>query len=173
MPLSATTLHDELDANIDNFNTEAEAILGWATTFDNYFQEAMAVITPPATGIPVTSGTTSDAKAAMQAALAGLNTAGSAASVITTGITAYWGALSINAAAIFVSVPPAISITPPTGLGGLQVTLETVFTANIAGNVTKGVALTAIANAIHAVQIVGALCVFPVPPAGLGSLSII
>ena len=54
MPLSATTLYDELDSNIDNVNTEAEAILGWATVFDNYFQEALAVITPPATGIAVT-----------------------------------------------------------------------------------------------------------------------
>jgi len=173
MPLSATTLYDELDSNIDNVNTEAEAILGWATVFDNYFQEALAVITPPATGIAVTPGTTVAAKTAMQGALAGINTAGAGAAVIANGITAYWGGLNANAAAIFVSIPPATGITPPTGLGTLQTALQTAFTANITSNVTKEVALTAIATAIHAIQIVGGICVFPVPPVGIGPLPIL
>lgn len=171
MALSAATLYDELDASIENFNTEAEAIVGWATAFDNYFQDAIAVTTPgpPPSGISVTPGTTAGAKTAMQDSLGGISTAG--ADAIVAGITAYWGGLNTNAAAIFVAVPPATGITPPPGLAGLKSTLESVFLSNTTGNATKAVALTAVANAIHAVQIVGGICVFPV--AGLGPLPIL
>lgn len=169
MALSATTLYNELSANIDNFTTEAAAIDGWATTFDNYFQDAETL----GTVLTVTPGTTTTAKTAMKTALSGLNTSGTGAGKIVDGIIAYWGGLNTNAAAIFVAIPPATGITPPTGLGTLQATLQTVFTTNITTAATKEIALTAIANAIHAVQIVGALCVFPAPPAGLGSLPIL
>jgi hypothetical protein len=172
MALSATTLYDELASNIENFNTEADAIVGWATAFDNYFQDAIAVTTPsPPSGISVTPGTTAGAETAMETGLAGINTSGAAA--IVNGITAYWGGLSTAAALIFVAVPPATAITPPSGLSGLQTTLENVFASNVTSNATKEVALTAIANAIHAVQIVGGICVFPPTPTGLGPLPIL
>jgi hypothetical protein len=143
MALSATTLTDELISNIDNFNTEAEAIAAWATAFDNYW------IAATANAVPVSPGSTSGAKTAMQGAMVGMSTTNMGATKIANGISDYWTALNTSPALVFAT---CVAIAPPAGLSTLQTALEGVFLSNTTAVSTKEAALGAIAGVIHLAQ---------------------
>jgi len=145
MALLPATLAAALIANVDNFETEAQAAAAWADSFDTYFQSAMAG------PVPVVPFSTTLAKGDMESSLTGMSVAGAGAAALLTGITAYWANLSTNAATVF---------------------LTSNFLANTNGNVDKVTALTLIANSIHIAQ-TGGIAVFPPTPGGIGPQTIL
>jgi len=163
MALLPATLAAALIANVDNFETEAQAAAAWADSFDTYFQSAMAG------PVPVVPFSTTLAKGDMESSLTGMSVAGAGAAALLTGITAYWANLSTNAATVFLT---STSVTPPPTLGTLTATLEANFLANTNGNVDKVTALTLIANSIHIAQ-TGGIAVFPPTPGGIGPQTIL
>ena len=163
MALLPATLSAELIANLDNFETEADASVAWADSFDTYFQAALAG------PVPVAPGTTVNARDAMEGALGGMQADNMGSTILVAGITAYWAQLSVDASSVFLL---STATTPPLGLGGLKILLDTNFVANTAGMVAKEAALTTIANTIHTAQS-GGIAVFPVPPGGIGPQTII
>ena len=157
MAMSDSILTGELKV-MSLFDNEPDAAAAWANAFDVYFQDAEATA-----GGPVVPAGLSACKSAMEGALSGMSAPGAGAAALQAGILAYWGAI-VPATAW----PPATAITPPPGLSGLAATLAPVFAANAVPGVTKDQAMDAIAAAIHEVNIVGGIAVFPVPPAGIG-----
>ena len=173
MALSAATLKTGLEALVLTDNP-ADAANVIATAFDDYFAGAAAG------PIPVTSGSTSGAKTALLESLTilddlgevlvGLDTSGAAAGLISTGIAAYWTAVGLAAATIFIAVPPAISGTPPPGLSSLTVAIEAAFLASTSDSLSLSDSAQALADAIHGTQSGGTI-IFPPPappPPGLG-----
>lgn len=153
MALLPATLASQLIANLDNFETEAQATAAWAASFDTYFQSAMAGL------VPVTPLSTVAAKNAMAGALTGMSADDAGADAIVAGITAYWSTLSGSPSLIFAA---STAIAPPAGLAGLSALLLVDFTANSTGMVAKAAALTTIANTIHTAQS-GGTATFPAP----------
>ena len=157
MAMSDSTLAAELKA-VPLFDNEPDAAAAWANAFDVYFQDAEATA-----GGPVVPAGLSACKSAMEGALSGMSAPGAGAAALQAGILAYWGGI-VPATAW----ATCTGVTPPPGMSALAATLTPVFLANTAPGVTKDQAMDAIAAAIHGVNIVGGIAVFPVPPAGIG-----
>lgn len=157
MAMSADTLATELKA-MPLFDNEPDAAAAWADAFDVYFQDAEA-----GAGGPVVPAGLAPCKAAMESALSGMSGSGQGAAKIQAGILAYWG--EIIAATAWVT---CTEVTPPPGLSGLAAALQAVFSGNAVPGVTKDQAYDNIATAIHGINIVGGIAVFPVPPGGIG-----
>jgi hypothetical protein len=148
MALSATQLATELQG-LGLYDTESAAIAAWADAFANYFGDAQS------NAVIIVPGAVTVAKAAMVSALTGLSTDSGLA--LQTGITAFWGAL-VPA----VAWPTTTAITPPTFLGTIKATLDPVFLANTNGALSKNASYTAIANALHPLQL-GGTALWPSP----------
>lgn len=157
MAMSDSTLADELKA-MPLFDNEPGAAAAWSAAFDTYFQDAEA-----GAGGPVIPDGLSACKSAMEGALSGMSQSGQGAAKIQAGIVAYWGAI-VPASAW----AACTGVTPPPGLSGLAAALASVFVANTSPSMTKDQAMEAIAAAIHAINIVGGIAVFPAPPGGIG-----
>jgi hypothetical protein len=104
----------------------------------------------------------------MRAALTGITTADNAATTIQTAIIAFWGVVAGSAATIW---PPALSATPPPGVGGIAAALNGVFASNTAGDLALAAAAQLVATAIHGTQS-GAIAIYPPPPANVGPMPI-
>jgi hypothetical protein len=159
MPLVAATLATQLE-NMTPVSTEAEAITNFANAWLEYFKTAATV------GVPCTEGSLNSALATMKSTLVGWNAPNSAAQKIGAAITAFWGVV-VGAAPTIWPAPMIISATPPPGLGGIASALEAVFAANLSARLELRPAVTAVANAIHPLQL-GAIAIFPPPPTGIG-----
>lgn len=162
MTLTATTLASGLETLevTDDVNVAIERI---ATAFTNYMVESSVL------GITAEESILAAVpKTAMQGAMSGLNLPNGAALAMSLGITAFWTAMLGIEITIWTMVPPVViipsSLVAPVGLAGLQVAIQTVFTANTAAALSLSDAATAVANAIHTIQI-GATVQTQIPPA--------
>lgn len=118
-----------------------------------------AIVDGTCTWAFVSASPTTNPKAAMKAALAGMSVPSVGALRLQQGVQAFW--------ATMVASPPmyfsgATAITPPAGLVGLSATLTTVFASNTSGMLPKATALSNIATAIHAAN-AGGIATFPTP----------
>ena len=156
MPLLPPTLGDEI-AKMEPTDDEAAAIAAFADAFEKYMEGSGA----PAPAIP---GSFAGAKSSMKGAMTGLSADGGGAAAISAGIAAFWGVVAGAAASIW---PPALSATPPPGIGGVAGALTPVFAANTAGSLDLAASAQAIALAIHPTQL-GGIAIHLPPPAGLG-----
>lgn len=142
---------------------EAAAINAFVTAWETYFSTAMA---GPVPAIP---GSLAGALATMRGALSGVSQGDQGATKIQTAITAFWGTVAGAAGSIW---PPAISATPPPGLGGIGAALTGAFSGNTAGKLDLPTSANNVANAIHPTQL-GGMAIFPPPPAGIGPQAIL
>jgi len=158
MTLSQSTLADGL-AGLTPTSDVTAAISALADAWEAYFEAATVGPTTIATG------TLAPAKAALVAALAGLNTPGGGATAVQAGIVAWWGVVVPSATAIWAgNTPPVLSCTPPPSLSTIAAVLTPVFASNQASKLSLTAAAAAIAAALHPLQLGGIAAVGP--PAG-------
>lgn len=160
MALSESTLAAEFGAMPLTMD-EDEAADNLSTAWDNFFQDAVC------NAVPVTSGTTAGAKAAMKTALVGMSAPGAGPLLFETSLIAYWGVVATSAPAIWPAVaPPLASATPPPTLvpGAVTAVLIPVFVANVVGALSKADSCAAVAAALYPVAAVGGLGVVSAPP---------
>jgi hypothetical protein len=153
MAMSQNTLKSEF-TGMGLYGTEVDAIDAWTLAWSKYFEDAET------NGIPVEVTALLSAESAMRSALVGMSQFGQGAAKIQAGIIAWWGAI---AAAPITFFPGAILVTPPPGLGGIAAALAVVFASNIAGSVSKEDAYSAIAGALHPLNL-GGTATFPGAP---------
>ena len=145
--MSAETLASELEALVPVDNVAAAAD-NFAGAWEAYFYDALCGT------FPVNPGTLSGATSAMVAAMTPtMQTAGWAA--IQAGIVAFWGVVSASAAVIWTAVPPLVSATPPPGLSTIAATLQPVGAANQAAELSLADSCSAIASALHPLNLGG------------------
>jgi len=158
MAMVAATLQAGLMdmANVDN---ELEAIDNFVSAWSDFAYES------DIGGVPATPGTMDAALATMKGAMTGMNTAGSTA--IQAGIQAFWTAVIPLAVTVWPQAPPNVLtvLAPLPLLSGIAASLDGVFAANTAGELDKNAATTAIAGAIHPLQLGGIATITPPPPA--------
>lgn len=148
MALLAATLATELKA-LDLYDTEAEALTGWAAAYKKYMEGASS------NGVPIVAASLVPAEAAFIGAGTGLSTG--AATALQAAILAFWGAI-VPATAW----PTVTVITPPALLSGLATALTSVFTANTEGGLAKDASMEAIATAMHTNSL-GGTATWPTP----------
>jgi len=137
----------------------SSAITALADAWEAYFVEATVGPTQ------IVAGTLTAAKASMVTALADLNTPAGGAAAIQAGIVAWWGVVTPAAAVIWAgNTPPVLSATPPPSLATIAAVLVPVFASNTASSLSAQGAATAIAAALHPLNL-GAIAAVG-PPAG-------
>lgn len=158
MVMVAADLAEELEA-LTPTSDVSSAIAALADAWEAYFVAATVGPTQVATG------TLAAAKAAMVTALAGINTPSGGATAIQAGIVAWWGVVIPAAAVIWAgNAPPVLSATPPPSLSTIAAVLAPVFASNTGGSLTLQASTTAIAAALHPLNL-GAIAAVG-PPAG-------
>lgn len=144
MAMSLATLKTELKA-MALFSTEPPAVTAWTSAFAAYFQGNGVTEGAESNLVYIAAAAIPAAKAAMAGGLAGMSASGAGAAKIAAAIALFWGAL-VPATAW----PTTTAITPPALLAGLAATLQTTFTANKNGSLSKNDSMDAIATDIHA-----------------------
>lgn len=144
MALSQSSLAAGL-LNIANAHpaNEAAAIQDYADEFHTYMTGSAVL------GIPMVAALALPAKAAMIAAMTGLNTAGALS--IQAGVVAYWNSLNIPA----LWGPTIAPTVPPPLLATLAAALVPVFVANVAGELDNVASTNAMAAVWHPLMLGG------------------
>jgi hypothetical protein len=146
------------------------AIDVFANAFVDYFGGASVL------GIPANAGVIGGGpKAALKAAMAGINSIDGAAQAMQDGITAFWTAvlplaLTVWPGTVGPIIPPAIA---PPGLAGIQAAVQAAFDANTAGGLSLADSANAVASAIHGTQAGGLVNLGPPPPPGTPNVPIL
>jgi hypothetical protein len=156
MPMLPATLAAELE-KMEPTDQEIDAINAFAAAWEKYMEGSQA----PAPAVP---GSFAGAVSSMKGAMTGMSADGAAAGAISGGIGAAWGVVAGAAASIW---PPALSATPPPGIGAIAAALAPVFAANTAGQLDLAASANAIATALHGTH-AGGIAIHAPPPAGLG-----
>jgi hypothetical protein len=151
MAMSQSILAAELDVEIQNTETLAEAINAWAAAWKTYFTDAES------NSVPILTPILDTAEAAMAVAMPSLGVDAGAA--LTSGVTAWWATLVASPPLTFTA---CTAITPPAGLAGIAAALTPVFISNRDGELSKADALNAIASALHPLNL-GGTATFPGP----------
>jgi hypothetical protein len=148
--LLRATLQAEL-ARIVPMASEVVSIQAIADAYATYAAGATA------NGVPLTPLGVAAGRTAMLAALAGLGRASAGASVLTTGLQAFWGAVALGLATSF---PAAIAILPPphAGVSGL---LMAAFVSNTSSKADRIASLDTIAGILHTAAVLGGTVTYP------------
>jgi hypothetical protein len=160
MVMAAAVLASGLAA-MDIVDTEAEAIDNFVSAWSDYAYDSSIL------AIPATPGTLEASLTAMRGALIGMNAENAGSGKIQDGIEAFWDVALPAAATIWLIPPPNVltSVAPIPGLSGIAAALDGVFAANTSGDLDKIAATTAMANAIHPLQLGGIATITPPAPA--------
>jgi hypothetical protein len=150
--MSAATLANEL-LNLDPVDNEPQAAQVLADAYAVFAADAQAGA-QPITATGVTLG-----KAAMLAALSGMNASGAGAAVIAAAVQAFWVAVAGGLATSFAG---ATAILPPAN-AGLQALLSSDFATNTSSSASKATATSLLANDFYAQAIVGGTVTYPGP----------
>ena len=167
MALVQSTLASGLASMTPTLN-EGDAISAFVSAFESYWNGATV------SGAALVAGSIDAGLSAMQGAMAGLSASGQGASKIAAGVSAFWTAQALLATSMWVTAPIVLvpPITPPPGLGGLQASLESAFTSNLASEADLATAAGSIAAAIHTANS-GGLVPGSVPPAAPAPIPIL
>lgn len=157
MVMLANTFAEELE-NMTPTDVESEAIDRFSASWETYFYDAAVG------AIPANVGTLASATSAMKAAMVGMSSQDAGATAIQSGIIAFWGIVATSAASIWTTTPPCTGATPPPALGTISASLAGVFSANTAGELELADACSAIATALHPINL-GGICAIPTPGA--------
>lgn len=153
--LNTNTLSSKL-ASLPSTEDFFEVAAGLADAYDTYFQSATAG------AIPLTPGATVAAKSTFTS-ICNLSISidvSTAATIITSAITAYWAALNAPASATFAG---ATAIAPPPGIAALPAALAGAFAANQVGKLSLADASDTVANVIHIASQGGVATIAMVP----------
>jgi hypothetical protein len=150
--MSSATLAGQL-AGLVPSSTEATAVARLADAYGTYAADAVAG------AAPITAAGVVLGKAAMTAALAGMNAPGAGSAVLTKAVQAFWAAVAAGLASSFAG---AVAVAPPPH-AGLEVALDAAFAANVASGADLVDAAQVIATALHNQAIIGGTVTFPGP----------
>lgn len=150
--MASATLANQL-LNLDPVATELQAR---QTLTDAYGVYASAAV---AGAVAITVAGINLGKAAMLAALVGMNASGAGAAKLVAGVQAFWTAVAGGLATSFAG---ATAITPPPH-AGLLALLTSSFATNTSGAASKASATSLIASNFHAQAIIGGTVTFPGP----------
>ena len=148
--MTASTLANALD-DLGNVDNEAAVLNSWAASYTAYMMESLV------NGIsPLNSSLFASCETAMKSAMVGISASGAGGAKIVAGVKAYWGAVALAFATIWILVPPLITFSVlPTGVLtpgaelAFQGNLEAVFLSNTSGSLSRVDAYAAIASIIH------------------------
>jgi hypothetical protein len=152
MVMAASVLATEL-LNLDPVPTEAQAIQTLADAYAVFAADAVAGAQP------ITPAGVAAGKAAMIAALPGMNSPGASAMVLATAVQAFWGAAALGLATSFAG---ATAIVPPPN-AGLQALLTSDFSTNTGSSASKAAATSLLANDFYAQSVIGGTVTYPGP----------
>ena len=160
MVMTAITLENGLN-NMAIVDNEADAIDNFVTAWSDYAYNSSVL------AIPATVGTLAGSLTAMRGALVGMSGTDAGSGKWQDAITAFWNVALAAAVSIWLIPPPNVLtiIAPIPGLSSIAATLDGIFAANTAGELSLAAASTAIANGIHPLQIGGIATITPPPPA--------
>lgn len=154
MPMLAPVLKAGLLAMTET-DKKSDGVKALKDAFKNYYSTMMAG--------PIPAASVDAGIATMEGPLNAMADNGFATAV-QNAVMAFWGTVAPAAASVF---PPAIAATPPPAMGTIAALLTPILAANTSGSLALPDCADAIANAIHGTQM-GAMAIFPPPPAGIG-----
>ena len=152
MPLDPTTLASGLETMTPTAE-EQPAIVAFSNAWSDYFAGSIV------SGVTAVPGTFDPGIAAMQTAMVGFSAENAGAAGIQSGITAFWGAISPLAAAIWPLAPAAVlaAVTPPPLVGAIAADLLAMFPVIVEAKLSLHDAATTIAAKLHTDGGTGAL----------------